>query len=109
MRRQELDDNTFEMIDWDSLEKASRNWYFGKLRWISKAMAGISPTGRQMLRRKEWDHDQCLRCDAEDEDTWHVLTCQASTTRQCWTEQIQQLKADLTELRTDPLIILAMT
>ena len=58
MNRQGLSEDQYEAIDWDPLEAATRNWYFGKTRWLSKAMAGITPTGRQMLRRKEWDHSR---------------------------------------------------
>ena len=72
-------------------------------------MAGISPTGCQMLWRKEWEHNRCPRCDQDDKDTWHVLQCRALSAKKCWSEQIAQLKVDLEKVRTDPMIILAVT
>ena len=99
MKRQGIDDAAFDNIDWDILEQATRRWYKGRSTWISKAMAGSSPTGRVMMRRKKWVHDKCPRCDEEDEDTIHVMQCSDPSTKKCWKELIQQLCVDMIILR----------
>ena len=59
MRRQNLNEQQYDAIDWDALAGISSKWYWGKSRFLSKSMAGIAPTGRFMFRHKEWPHDKC--------------------------------------------------
>ena len=103
--RQDLSDESFDDIDWDILERATRDWYKSHANWISKSMAGISPTGRVMLRREKWTHDRCPRCDQENKDSWHILTCQDPTAKKCWRDLVSQLRVDLSHIDTDPYIV----
>ena len=42
---------------------------------ILKHTAGISETGRNMVRRQKKDCDKCLRCSAPDEHGCHIIQC----------------------------------
>ena len=63
MDRHDVDKDTIDNIDWDTLEKSTRKWFKGRAKWLTKSLGGISATGRVMERRKEWDHNRCPRCN----------------------------------------------
>jgi hypothetical protein len=97
-------------VDWQVLGQAFRLWPRGKRQWLSKHMARFSATGRVMLRRKEWDHDCCPRCEGTKEDSYHILRCPARSARQQWLESLDSFETKLEEYRTYPdisLVILA--
>jgi hypothetical protein len=63
-----------------------------------------------MLRRKEWDHNRCPRCEGTNEDSDHILRCPAPSARQQWLESLDFFETKLEEYRTYPdisLVILA--
>ena len=43
--------------------------------FILKHSAGISATGRNMVRRKERESGECPRCGSRDEHTEHIILC----------------------------------
>jgi hypothetical protein len=89
-------------VDWHVLGDAFRLWPRGKRQWLSKHMALFSATGHVMLRRKEWDHDRCPRCNTHNEDSDHILRCPATSARQQWTESLDSMAEKLEEYRTHP-------
>jgi hypothetical protein len=88
-------------VDWQVLGAAFRLWPRGKRQWLSKQhMARFFATGRVMLRR--WDHDRCPRCEANNENSDHILRCSAPSARQQWVESLDSLAVKLEEYRTHP-------
>jgi hypothetical protein len=89
-------------VDWHVLGPAFRLWPRGKRQWLSNHMAKFSATGRVMFRRKEWEHDRCPRCDAENEDSNHIFRCPAPSAHQQWKESLDSLEVKLEDLWTHP-------
>ena len=92
---------------WDSFNKpalktAKKERPTGKNRFIFKFATGHFACGRQMKRRKEWNHDRCPVCGAPDENNHHVLMCQAVSSRATWTKALQDLKKWMTDADTQP-------
>jgi hypothetical protein len=48
-----------------------------------------------MLRRKEWDRDRCPMCEANNENSDHILRCPAPSARQQWVESLDSLVVKL--------------
>jgi hypothetical protein len=55
-----------------------------------------------MLRRKEWEHDCCPRCETPNKDSDHILLCPAPSARQQWQLSLEALDLKLEEYRTHP-------
>ena len=76
-------------IYWDGIERAMRQEPQGKRRFITKFCAKQLAHGRNMKRRQHQPHDHCPRCDATDEDTFHILQCPAPQAYTAWTQALE--------------------
>ena len=72
--RGRINPDTFNMIDWTALQKATDMTPEHRLHYISKNYAGYNATGKVMLRRKQWPKNECPRCKQE-EDHQHIIRC----------------------------------
>jgi hypothetical protein len=57
--------------------------------------------GRALSRRHHQPHDQCSRCDAENEDTYHILKCQSTSAYSTWTDAVDALDDWMSNEDTD--------
>jgi hypothetical protein len=105
-KRHHLSDVAIQDINWDAIKLAMAEWPFGKRRWLAKHLAGFSATGRVMLRRKEWSHDLCPRCEAPNEDAFHVQACRHPTARLHFRQAVDTAMLDLDSIGTAPDIVL---
>jgi hypothetical protein len=82
------------------------DWPFGKRRWLAKHLAGFSATGRVMHRRKEWEHDLCPRCEAPNEDGFHVPACHHPSACLHFHQSVDTAMITLDYIGTHPDIVL---
>ena len=106
---QSKDSNPISDDQWNSFNRkamktAQKERPLGKNRFIFKFATGHFACGRQMKRRKEWTHDKCPVCGAQDENNHHVMMCQAVSSRATWTKSLQNLGKWMSEVETDPTI-----
>ena len=64
-----------DLIDWEVFQKTTKSLSPHQQLFISKHCAGISATGRNMLRREHRDSDECPRCGMSDEHCEHIILC----------------------------------
>ena len=89
--RFEINQEYREDIDWNVFVKATKEMTVPQQIFIMKHAAGISATGRNMLRRKEHETSQCPRCKQEDEHTDHIFTCKGAGTKEVFNTGITEL------------------
>lgn len=70
--------NCKHKIDWKVLKRATNMIPTSRLIFLGKNYAGYNPTGKVMLRRKQWPQNACPRCKQE-EDHQHVIRCPAAS------------------------------
>ena len=63
------------MIDWDMIEKASKEITLARRIWILKHVSGFAPTASKMVHRSEWDDVLCPQCRLCRETTNHIMEC----------------------------------
>ena len=97
-------DATFQSIDWEILARSQKLWPWNQRKWISKMISGFAPTGRTMFKRDEWDHSKCPRCEQENEDSVHVITCQAKSAQQERKKAINYFLDRISRYHTHPEI-----
>jgi hypothetical protein len=78
-------------INWKAVEIAMKREPQGKRRFITKFCAKQLAMGRALSRRHHQPHDCCPRCDAENEDTYHILKCPSTSAYSTWTEALDAL------------------
>ena len=66
--------NCKDKVDWHTLKRATSMIPTSRLIFLAKNYAGYNPTGKVMLRRKQWPKNSCPRCQQE-EDHQHVIRC----------------------------------
>ena len=71
----QIQEQAHELIDWDVFQKTTKLLSQTKQLFILKHSAGVSATGRNMVRRKERTTDECPRCKTHDEHTEHIVKC----------------------------------
>ena len=77
------------------------------MKWQTKPWTGFAPVGRVLKGRQKWTHDLCPRCLQNNETCLHDIPCPAETSRTQWELAINKLEKKLTDLRTNPQIIMA--
>ena len=75
-----------EMVDWVSLNKATKTLPQYQRRWITKWTSGIIGVGKYTEWWKEQPHSRCPRCMQQEEDVQHVIKCPAPTAVTTWKE-----------------------
>lgn len=64
-----------DLIDFRSCGQAMSKTTAARRRWVVRFAADQLPTGKQMRRQKEWNHDHCPRCSQPAENAIHIVTC----------------------------------
>ena len=98
-----LTQTQFYLVDWELIGKGLGKWEWGKRKWLAKFLLDTAAVGRNMVRRGEWTHDKCPRCNQLDEDYMHVIDCPKA--KQPFQEAVTQFIAQLEHLDTHPTII----
>ena len=101
-KRHNLDAEQTQLINWDCLGLALKQWPLGKRIWLAKHLSGYSATGRVMFRRKEWNHSNCPRCQAHNEDALHVIACPAASASAEWQSSLSNFELLLDKYHTSP-------
>lgn len=91
-------------IDWKNSGDAIKRLPFSKQMWVSKFSSGHCAVGRMMKKRKEWTHDKCPLCFANDENNEHVLKCEDPRAIAHWEKLEEKLTKDLKTMQTAPAI-----
>ena len=86
-----IDRDNWDSIDWKVFVRATKEMSISRRLFITKHAAGISATGRNMLRRKEHETSQCPRCKQDDEHTYHIFTCQGKGTQEIFNTGLAEL------------------
>ena len=76
--------NCKDKVDWSALKRATSIIPTSRLIFLAKNYAGYNPTGKVMLRRKQWPTNSCPRCQQE-EDHQHVIRCPAASASEQFT------------------------
>ena len=77
-------------IDWKVFVKTTSEMSAAWRLFITKHAAGISATGRNMVRRKQHETSQCPRCKAKDEHTRRIVTCKGNETSETFNTGIAE-------------------
>ena len=91
-----------ELIDWKANKKAMGQESHGKRRWLCKHLSGHCAVGRQLKRRHWQKHSNCPRCNAEDENTKHVLQCPDVRADNKWRTALDALDVWMVNTHTNP-------
>ena len=92
-------------IDWQTCGLAYRGLTPGKQRRITKHASGNCGTGHILQQRGYQAHSNCPLCDAEDEDTIHLLRCRDHRAKTQWNLETRRLTTWLHEQKTSPEIL----
>ena len=91
-------------IDWDVLERTSKQMSFAMGRFTSKWCSHHISVGRMMELREARDNNECPRCGCSTETTLHVLRCPARSSRRHWNQRLRLLEKWMRKSRTAPEI-----
>ena len=92
VKRFNIPEEERDNVDWKTFKKIATYTSSARHLFILKHSAGISATGRNMLRRGERQTAECPRCGNQDEHNEHIFQCKdtdAETTFQTAFEDIQ--------------------
>ena len=133
IKRGDLTAQSFILVDWDSIDSASRSMTVGDSLWVTKFVSGFSATATHMHFREiaraakvkrdrkeeepkpleecmdrlglcQWKDNLCPLCRTERENTKHVLQCADNRIQQYRSSQFHSFNEWLLVQRTDPLI-----
>ena len=90
-----------DAIAWDQVGTAIAKEPMGKRRWLCKHLARQCGVGVCLQTRQQQDHARCPCCDAEEEDTTHVIKCSAVSARVIWMTAIEHLFDWMMNEKTD--------
>jgi hypothetical protein len=74
----------------------------------TKHTSGFNAVGKNMLRRNEWPHSKCPRCEHIEEDSAHVIKCRGTGASLIWDQAIKELELWMKRSRTAENIIRAI-
>ena len=103
-----ISEQGFYNIDWEATEKAMNTSSRYKRHFIAKHATGHCGVGKMM---KLWGFrakDNCPRCKKTNETALHVITCQHSTAKETWDNELGILRQWLRHHKTDPEIETAL-
>jgi hypothetical protein len=103
-----LTDDKLDAIDWTATRRATKNYPWGKHKWLIKHATGHCGTGKMMLLRQHQDHSMCPRCEAPVEDSRHVLLCQNTRATEQWRVELLRLWQWLLKHHTHPNLVIAL-
>ena len=95
--------DALDVIDWKACERAMKQLRLPRRRWTTKHASENCGVGLTLFYWKKQDDAQCPRCGV-DEDTMHVLQCQACGANDVWEENLAKLNTYLEEAGTHPEI-----
>jgi len=81
-----LNNESFQLVQWDHLEKAIKSFLHTFQMWLSKFISGHSAVGVTMFWWKQWDSALCPVCQSHKEMVLHVLLCPHQTHQSLWTQ-----------------------
>ena len=93
--------NNMQKVNWHTCEKAMCSLSIGKWHWIAKHISGHAGVGTKMVQWQFSDSAACPRC-GQEEDSYHVWTCQASDARWLHSQHIFKLDTWLEQQETHP-------
>ena len=79
-------------VDWKNFQKTTSLLPSYRQLFIMKHSAGITATGRNMVRRNERNTDTCPRCGSKDEHTEHVIRCPHDTAQKIFITALEDLE-----------------
>lgn len=88
-RKLQLPEIVFNSIDWDLRRKSCGN--YERKKWLSKFCSGFCGVGKQLVRYRHQQFDNCPRCDAPGETTTHVLLCEHEEAQEIWNDSLDSL------------------
>ena len=102
-KRGRLTPEAFDVVHWDTVERAMKALPAGLQRWVSKHTTGMCGVGKF---RKRWGLDSvdtCPMCPAL-EDHLHVPRCPSARAKAHWAQCLTHLQDWLASSRTAPFI-----
>ncbi len=102
--KQQLDAQSFELVNWEALERATDSFPPTLQMWLSKFASGHSAVAVTMHRWKRWSTPLCPLCQSCEETTEHVLYCLNDSSRESWRQQLTKLQTWLEQSNTAPSI-----
>jgi hypothetical protein len=100
-----LDENDFDLVDWDAVGDAMASFPNLFRLWASKHMSGFCPIGHMMKIWKFWPQDRgCPCCGEDDETTMHLLICPDDGMQVTWDMNVDVIVDWLAEVDTEPAI-----
>jgi len=102
VKRRSMTQGIWKKIDWESVGRAMNKIPINRRRWVAKYVAGHFATGKNMCRWKFRTSSLCPRCNANNEDKQHILTCPAPAARSLWEKHLKTIDLWLRDEGTDP-------
>ena len=107
-KRKRFTEESYFEVDWKAVEQAMKSSTLQRQHWVTKFESGCCATGKMMHIWKKRLIPNCPRCNAQIEDTTHILQCQSKSSYVVWNQSIKKLKDWLTESNTCPDLVTIM-
>ena len=92
------------IINWNAMGKAMKKLSQTDATWTTKFVSKFTATGRMMHRWNKWSHSRCPRCNHDNEDTYHVITCPNEEAQDLYQENIYKLDEWMDKYGTHPAV-----
>jgi hypothetical protein len=101
-----LDENDFDLVDWQAVGDSMANFPVLFRLWAAKHMCRFCLIGHMMKIWGFWAQDRgCPCCGEDDETTMHLLLCPDDGMQVTWDMNVDVIEDWLTEVDTEPDII----
>jgi Reverse transcriptase (RNA-dependent DNA polymerase) len=103
-KRRNFTDSTFDSVDWNAIQTASKRTTRTRLHWLLKHTCGLCGVNAILCRCNLRSDDQCPRCHLQ-ETAQHVWLCDSPGTRDIWAQSLTSLTRWLITIDTEPALI----
>ena len=97
-----------DLIDWKNHEKAMKLVGLSRRQFVTKWGNNFVATGKNMKRWKLRAHGSCPFCEAEEEDTNHILTCLHEEAKETSKEALWVLLETMIKIGTCSRLVMAL-
>jgi len=102
MKRRSMTQGIWQKIDWSLVGWAMYEIPINRQQWVAKYMSGHFATGKNMCRWKFCTSSKCTRCNTNEEDKRHILTCPAPEAQNLWDKHLKAIDLWLRDEGTNP-------
>ena len=104
IKKHKFEANTERHLDWEVIHKSFKSLPKYRHRQLSKWLTGFCGVGKTLVKYGYQDHSKCPRCNADNENVEHVLTCPDPMAKATWDNEIRKLKDWLVENDSHPVM-----